>query len=127
MSPLSILIVDDDTDFADGMAEVLELDGHAVDIARTRKGGVEAAGGKGYDAAIIDIGLPDGNGVECLVEIKRIQPETRCILMTGYSADHIAKQGIEEGALEILIKPVDAGKLSRLLAAIGDGDGDAER
>ncbi len=115
---MSILIVDDDTDFADGMAEVLELDGHTVDIAYTRKDGVEAAGGKAYDAAMIDIGLPDGNGVECLVEIKRIRPETRCFLMTGYSADHIAKQGIEEGALEILTKPVDAGELSRRLAAI---------
>ena len=118
MSPMSILIVDDDTDFADGMAEVLELDGHTVDIAYTRMSGVEAAGGKGYDAAIIDIGLPDGNGVECLVEIKRIRPETQCFLMTGYSADHIAKQGVEEGALEILTKPVEVGELSRRLAAI---------
>ena len=55
MSPMSILIVDDDVDFADGMAEVLELDGHTVDIAYTRKGGVAAAGGKRYDAAMIDI------------------------------------------------------------------------
>ncbi len=122
MNPMSILIVDDDTDFADGMAEVLELDGHEVDIAYTRKSGVAAAAGKGYDAAIIDIGLPDGNGVECLVEIKRIRPQTQCFLMTGYSADHIAKQGIEEGALEILIKPVDAGELSSRLAAIGNAE-----
>ncbi len=120
MRTVSVLIVDDDVDFADGMAEVLELDGHMVDVANTSKEGVEAAGGKEYDAAIIDIGLPDGNGVECLVAIKRIRPETRCFLMTGYSADHIAKQGIEEGALEILTKPVEVAELSRRLAAIAD-------
>ena len=123
MSPMNILIVDDDEDFADGMAEVLELDGHRVDIANTRNGGLESAAGKGYDAALIEIGLPDGNGVECLVAIKRLRPETQCFLMTGYSADHIAKQGIEEGALDILTKPIEVAELSRRLAAIGEGNG----
>jgi DNA-binding response OmpR family regulator len=121
MTEARILIVDDDRDFAEGLAELLELNDYRVDLAFTGEDGIAEAKTKTYAAILMDIGLPGANGVESLREIRKTRPETRCFLLTGYSADHIADQGIEAGALEILTKPIDPEDLKRRLAAIRDG------
>ncbi len=69
MSPSKLLIVDDDRDFADGLAEVMEILGHLVDVAFTGRAGVAAAAGNDYDAVVMDVALPDLSGVESLLEI----------------------------------------------------------
>lgn len=115
MTSLSVLIVDDDVDFADGAAEVLELQGYRVEMAHTGEAGVEAFRRQRFDVALIDIGLPGMNGVECLTRIREVDPGARCFLMTGYSGEHIAEQGIEAGAIEILTKPVEPYELLRRL------------
>ncbi len=121
MTASKFLIVDDDVDFADGIAEILELDGHQVDIAFTGESGIEAAGKNAYDAILMDVGLPGLNGVEALLKIKQTNPKVQCFLLTGYSADHIAKQGVEAGALEILTKPIDPKELLHRLCSIENG------
>ncbi len=118
MTACKLLIVDDDRDFAEGLAEYLVLCGHDVDVAFTGGDGIEAAGNKAYDAVLLDIGLPGPNGVEILLKIRQTTPKVRCFLATGYSADHIVAQGIEAGAIEIMTKPIDAEALSRRLAAV---------
>lgn len=119
MSELKLLVVDDDKDFAEGLAELMELLGHWVDVVFTGEAGIEAANGCDYDAILMDIGLPGLNGPECLQRIRQSRPDVPCFLMTGYSADEIAKQGIEAGALEILTKPVDSKSLEKRLATVG--------
>lgn len=118
MASLKILIVDDDVDFADGLAEVFQLDGHRPAIVHSGHGAIAAAEAEKFDAALVDIGLPDMNGAECLQAIRAIQPDLPCFLLTGYSAEDVAGQGIEAGAIEIITKPVDPDELSRRLAAI---------
>ncbi len=122
MTASRVPIVDDDRDFAEGLAEYLELCGHRVDIAFTGEGGIEAAGRTAYDTILMDVGLPGLSGVESLRAIKRFQPEVRCFLLTGYSADHDSLQAVEAGAAEILTKPVNPEELSRRLAARPPGD-----
>ncbi len=118
MAAPRILIVDDDRDFGESLAEALEVLGHQVDIRFTGEAGIEAAEKDAYDAIVVDIGLPRLNGVECLVKIKHADPTVRCFLLTGYSGDHISKQGIEAGAIEVLTKPIDPEELSRRLCNI---------
>ena len=122
MTASRLLIVDDDRDFAEGLAEYLELCGHRVDIAFTGESAIEAAGKAAYDTILMDVGLPGLNGVESLREIKRCQPKVRCFLLTGYSADHVLLRGVEAGAAEILTKPVNPEELSQRLAARPAGD-----
>lgn len=119
MNALSVLVIDDDEDFADGVSEFLELEGLRVTVARSGEAGVEACARNTYDAILIDIGLPGINGVECLTQIRQTTPDARCFLLTGYSADHIADQGIEAGAIEILTKPIKPDELMRHLGADG--------
>lgn len=122
MTDLNLLVVDDDRDFSEGLAEYLELDGHRVDVASSGEEGIEACGKFDYDVVLMDIGLPGLNGVESLVKIKELSPEINCFLLTGYTAQQVVDQGLEAGALEILSKPVDlAGLLQRLSALFQTG------
>lgn len=119
MSPTKLLIVDDDRDFADGLAEVMEMLGHLVNVVFTGRAGVEAAIGNDYDAVVMDVGLPDLSGVDGLLQILEVKPETLCFLMSGFSAAHIEERVGGAGALEILTKPFDPEALSRRISAAG--------
>ncbi|MBE9553435.1 MAG: response regulator [Proteobacteria bacterium] len=118
MTSLRILIVDDDEDFADGLMEIFELDGHEPAMAHSGRDAIGAVENGIFDVVLIDIGLPDMNGAECLRTIRTIRPDLPCFLLTGYSAEDVANQGIEAGAIEILTKPIDPDTLSRRLAVI---------
>lgn len=118
MASLKILIVDDDVDFADGLVELFELEGHAPAMVHTGGEGVAAAQAGGYDVALIDIGLPDMNGAECLRAIKAALPGLVCFLLTGYSAEDVARHGVGADLADILTKPVDPEELNQRLAAI---------
>lgn len=121
MTASKLLIIDDDRDFADSLAEALELFGHQVDIRYTGEAGVEVAKTDTYDAILVDIGMPGLNGVESLLKIKHASPAAHCFLLTGHSAVQISKQGIEAGAFEVLTKPIDPEELSRRLCNIKNG------
>ena len=122
MSPSKLLIVDDDRDFADGLAEVMEILGHLVDVAFTGRAGVAAAAGNDYDAVVMDVGLPDLSGVDGLLEILEVKPDIRCFLMSGFSAAHVQARAGGVGALEILTKPFDLEALSQRISAAGRRD-----
>ena len=102
---------------AEGLAEVLELHGHRVDVAFTGRDGVAAVAAGGYDAVVLDVGLPDLSGIESLLEIVRIKPETRCFLISGFSRAQIAARGRDIEGFDILTKPFDPQDLLRRLAA----------
>ena len=118
MTSLRILIVDDDEDFADGLMEIFELDGHEPKMVHSCRDAIAAVQGGAFDVALIDIGLPDKDGAECLGAVRAIRPDLPCFLLTGYSGREVADQGIKAGAIEILTKPIDPNALSRRLAAI---------
>lgn len=120
MRELNILVVDDDRDLAESMADYLALDGHRVDIATTGQAGIKAASEKNYDLVLMDVVLPDINGVDSLRAIKKARPSTRVLLISGYSADFLDSTEIDAEILEVLTKPVDLNALNQRLAAIGD-------
>jgi CheY-like chemotaxis protein len=94
---------------------------HQTEITFTGEDGITAAQRTRYDAIFIDIGLPGINGVESLLRIREFDPKARCFLLTGYSADHIAAQGLEAGAVEILTKPIEIEDILRRLSGIPSG------
>lgn len=121
MTASELLIVDDDRDFAEGLAEALELSGHRIDITFTGEDAVEAVQKNDYDTILMDIGLPGLNGVESLLKIRQINPKVHCFLLTGFSANHITEQGIEAGAIEVLTKPINLEEILQRLAIIETG------
>ena len=116
MVPLRVLVVDDDIDFADGLAEVLEQSGHAVSVVYKAEAAIKAIDDQAFHLALVDVRMPEMNGVECLFEMKEKRPDMGVMLMTAHSAEELLQKAIEGGAVGTLRKPFD---LSEFLAVLG--------
>ncbi len=106
-----ILIVDDDQNIRETMLAILEDEGYKVDSASTGKEGLQKANEKTYNIALLDIRLPDMEGVELLKLMKINVPRTRKIMVTGYPSTQNAVDSLNKNADAFLIKPVDVEKL----------------
>ena len=107
MNELDILVVEDDLDFAEGLADVLELRGHRVELAHTGEEAIEKSGEEDFDAIFMDVKLPGRNGMECLLEIHRVKPDVKVIIMTGYNVEQLLDLAAANGAWFTLHKPLD--------------------
>ncbi len=116
MRSMKLLIVDDDQDMANGLAEALEPYGCRVDVAFTGQAGVAAAASGDYDAVVMDFRLPDLTGIEGLLEIVRAKPTIRCFLISGDCRAKTNERECGIKGLEILTKPFDPRDLLRLLS-----------
>jgi DNA-binding NtrC family response regulator len=114
---LHILVVDDDVDNANSLAEIFEMEGHLVTRAHSGIQAIKAYEAKNFDIAFMDIAMPDKNGVESFFEIRKFRPLARVYMMTGYSVEELVQKAIQHGALGVLHKPVDLDKVLSLLAA----------
>lgn len=112
---MRILVIDDDRDFADGMAEMLAIFDHEVVAVYSCEKGVAAADKKSFDMALIDIGLGDQNGADCARNILKVGGSRDCVLVTGYSPTALKEMNISVGELVVLRKPVDPDQLLALL------------
>jgi DNA-binding NtrC family response regulator len=106
-----ILIVDDDDTIRSTMKAILEDEGYEVDLAASGKEGVQKSKEKSYNIALLDIRLPDMEGVELLKLMKPAIPRTRKIMVTGYPSTQNAIDALNKNADAYLIKPVDIEKL----------------
>lgn len=118
MSHLRIFVVDDDQDFAASLADVLELDGHQVEIAHSGEEAVKAFRKNDYDLTFMDVKLPGRNGVESFLEIRRHKPNARVYMMTGFSVEQLLEEAIAGGAYGVLHKPLDLRRLLDMLKEI---------
>jgi DNA-binding NtrC family response regulator len=106
-----ILIVDDDDSIRLTMQAILQDEGYLVDIASTGKEAIEKTKEQNYNIALLDIRLPDMEGVELLDLMKDGIPKTRKIMVTGYPSIQNAVAAVNQKADAYLIKPVDPDKL----------------
>ena len=106
-----ILIVDDDENIRKTMTAILEDEGYIVDSAASGKEALEKTGSATYNLALLDIRLPDMEGVELLKLMKDNVPRTRKIMVTGYPSVQNAISAVNKRADAYLIKPVDVEKL----------------
>ena len=86
-----ILIVDDDDTIRSTMKAILEDEGYEVDLAASGKEGIKKSKETDYNIALLDIRLPDMEGVELLKLMKPAIPRTRRIMVTGYPSTQNAK------------------------------------
>ncbi|VTR95120.1 histidine kinase : Putative sensor histidine kinase OS=Variovorax paradoxus B4 GN=VAPA_1c17480 PE=4 SV=1: HisKA: HATPase_c: Response_reg [Gemmata massiliana] len=114
-----VLIVDDNPDAGDSLAELLRLSGHAVEVARSGMLGLEAARKLRPDTALLDIGLPGMSGYELAGRL-RAEPFGAGVLLvalTGYGQEDDRKRSAEAGFDHHLTKPADLSALMKLLSA----------
>lgn len=119
--PLRVFIVDDDQDFAESLAILLQGEGHEVDVAFSGKAAIEKFREHDFDIAFMDVTLPGMNGVESLLEIRKFKPAARVVMMSGYTVEELLEQAVTSGALGVLRKPLDLEEVLRLLDEIKPG------
>lgn len=112
---LSVLIVDDDLGINESLVDILVLKGHEAVFATSGKESLSLIKEKKFDAVLLDMKMPVMNGLDTLVEIKKHSPLTSVVIMTAYAEDKLIEQAIIEGALQILLKPLDVDKIINFL------------
>ncbi len=117
-NPNRILIVEDNVDAADSLREVLELDGHVVEVAYSGWEGVEAARARPPEVVLCDIGLPGIDGYEVAQAIRRDPAlrETRLVALTGYAAPEDVARSKAAGFDDHVAKPPNIEELRGMLA-----------
>lgn len=105
MKPLDVLVVEDDTDLAEAIAEALELVGHSPTIAGTGTEAIEHYTRRSFDMTFMDVKLPDINGVETFLTIRQMDPDAKVVMMTGYQIDRLLALATNSGAIKVLRKP----------------------
>ena len=115
---IRILVVDDRFADRETLKAILEDKGYRVATANDGAEAIEAAKEKHYDIIFLDVKLPDIDGVETFMQIKRINPTATVIMMTGYTEEDLVKRALGEGAYTCLYKPFDVEKVITLVETI---------
>jgi len=106
-----ILIIDDDDNIRKVLQTILEDEGYHVDTAETAKKGIEKSEESFYNLALIDVRLPDMEGIELLTKLRETKPKMRKIIVTGYPTLQNAVSAVNKGADGYVLKPFDVEKI----------------
>ncbi|EHQ44088.1 MULTISPECIES: response regulator transcription factor [Myroides] len=112
---MKILVIEDEKELRSIMKESLAKELYVVEVAENYKTGIEKLIGYDYDCILLDIMLPDGNGIDLLREIKRMGKDDSVIIISAKDSIDDKVSGLELGADDYLTKPFH---LSELLARI---------
>ena len=110
-----ILIVDDDENIRKVLLAILEDEGYKVESAGTAKDAIEKTKSKFYNLALIDIRLPDMEGIELLTKFRDTTPKMRKIIMTGFPTLQNAVDAVNRGANAYILKPFDVEKVLKTI------------
>jgi two-component system NtrC family response regulator len=112
---IRVLLVDDEEELTEYLAKRLLKKGFTVKATFSGEEAVDAALEEQYDVAVVDLKMPEMDGVECQKRLKNIQPFLQCIVLTGHGSIETALESGQEDAFQYLLKPVD---YENLLAVI---------
>ncbi len=112
---LSILIVDDHPGMCTTLKDILEAEEYKVTAVLSGKGAINLCKKQKFDVILMDIRMPDINGVETYRKIKNYALGTRVIMMSGYSVDELKTEALREGAVAFLQKPLDIEKTLQII------------
>lgn len=112
---MRVLVVDDDRAMVSTLGDVLLASGYEVELAHSGGEAVERAARTRPDCILMDIRMPDLDGVEAFRRIKRLSPASFVIFMTAYSSSSLVVEAQREGAVDVLPKPLDLERVLELI------------
>lgn len=104
---INILLIDDEEDFLEITAKRLSRRGYYVVTALNCKKGLQILETFPANVIVLDVMLPDRDGIACLQEIKKRNPSPEVILLTGHASIETGLQSLRHGASDYCLKPVD--------------------
>src|SRR3982751_3492945 len=119
---MRVLVIEDDRMLARLVERALGEAGYAVDWARSAEEGRDLALKTDYDAILLDLELPDRDGLDVVRAVRRENKKTPVLIMTGHGEDETVVRGLDAGADDYLLKPVSNDVLkARIRAAVRRG------
>jgi DNA-binding NtrC family response regulator len=107
----SVLIIDDEVGIRESLQTLLELEGYDVETAANGEQGIARLGDRSFDLVLLDLALPDRNGIDLLAEIRAHAPQLSVIMITAYGTVENAVKAMQAGAANFVQKPWDNEKL----------------
>jgi DNA-binding NtrC family response regulator len=117
-STLRILVVDDDAGMVKTLVDILKVKGYEAEAAFSAPEALAKLAASHFDCVLSDVKMPQVNGVELYRAIKDRQPDLPLVLMTAYSTDDLVREGLAEGAITCLTKPLDINALLHFFASL---------
>jgi two-component system, NtrC family, nitrogen regulation response regulator NtrX len=108
---MKILIIDDEKNIRSSLSRFLELQGSKAESAETGREGIEQVRKNSYDCILLDLKLPDLEGIQVLEKIREIDPFVPVILLTAHGTTSKAVEAMKKGAFDFFEKPADEEKL----------------
>jgi len=107
----SVLIIDDEAEIRESLQTLLEMEGYDVETAATGQQGLNRIGQRPFDLILLDLALPDRNGMEVLADAHAQDPGLSVIMITAYGTVENAVKAMQSGAANFIQKPWDNEKL----------------
>ncbi|MCP1317887.1 response regulator transcription factor [Halomonas sp. 707B3] len=115
---MKLLLLEDDDLLAESLAESLKDNGYLVDLAASLKAAKSLMATEHYELAILDVGLPDGSGLDLLAQWRRQKRDTPILILTARDTWEDKVVGLETGADDYLTKPFHEAELMARLKAL---------
>ncbi len=109
--PARILIIDDDENIRKVLQTILEDEGYVTETAETAMKAIQKSEESFFNLALIDVRLPDMEGIELLTKLKQTKPKMRKIIVTGYPTLQNAIAAVNKDADGYVMKPFDVEKI----------------
>jgi DNA-binding NarL/FixJ family response regulator len=124
MTPIRVLIVEDQTLMRQGIRTILDLepDLEVVGEAENGKQGYQMALDLRPNAILMDVQMPEMDGIESIQAIRSVWPEARVIILTTFGRDEYVFQGVRAGALGFLLKDTPADTLIETIRRVHEGE-----
>jgi DNA-binding NtrC family response regulator len=121
MPKASILVVDDEAEIREGLQALLSSEGYGVICAETGDAGIAKLEEQPFDLILLDVSLPDRNGLELLREIRHRDPYLSVVLITAYGSIDMARAAFKSGAQDYITKPWSNDELLAQVAQAVEG------
>ncbi|HAS17137.1 MAG TPA: DNA-binding response regulator [Nitrospiraceae bacterium] len=115
MKSCQILLIDDEDDIRETLTTLLNMNGYTVTALPDGPSAIEEVKKEKYQMVITDLMLPEMNGIDIIKNIKEVDPDIQCIVITGYATVSTAVEAMKAGAFDYLMKPFNSSEIMMLI------------
>jgi DNA-binding NtrC family response regulator len=113
----NVLVVDDELEMCLTLSDILEARGYRVTYAQDGFQAIARARETAFDVVLMDVRMPEMDGVETFRRLKKVSPGSRVVMMTAYAVEDLIADALREGAYGVVYKPLDIDRLIELVEA----------